>query len=168
MQPSGNLLSFYAVSTQIAEDFLAHFHSTEDVSVLGKSVKSHGSRSDRASKVSGSHASRVSATAAIKRAKADAAPVRLDSAEKEADLQKQKAVLVEKEDLSKVNAVRHKAEIDAELQLLSIKKEDWGAGSSQLKIAMPVLDTHCSIRWVVWKPISLGKNPTICERADRY
>ena len=38
------------------------------------------------SEVSGSHASRVSATVAIKRAKADAERARLDYAEKEADL----------------------------------------------------------------------------------
>lgn len=153
--------------TQIAEDCLAHFRSIEDVSVSGKSVKSHGSRSSRASEVSGSHASRISATAVIKRAIADAARARLNYAEKEADLQKQKAVLVEKEDLSKANAVRQKAEIDTELQLLSIKKEV-AAAEAEAKALESVEGDNVSSRHSLFHQVGSSKAFDPRERTQQY
>ena len=91
-----------------------------------KSSKSKSSHvSSRVSMKSGVSraSSKLSEMVAIKRAKAEAARAKLEFAEEEANLKKQQAQLAEQEKLAKATAIRKKAELEADLQLLNQKSE---------------------------------------------
>ena len=60
---------------------------------------------------------------ALTRAKAEAAKAKLEFAELEANLKRKQAELIEQENLTKAKAVRQKAELEADLELLSHQKE---------------------------------------------
>lgn len=90
-----------------------HSHAT--------SVSSHSKGSHASSKHSNVSAnSKVSV--ALKQAKAQAARVKMEYAKKEADLQRQKAKLVERDEIAAAAANREKTDLETEIKLLKTEK----------------------------------------------
>ena len=112
-------------------------------SVSTGNSRASDSKTNRSSKAS----SRLSAALALSRAKAEAAKAKLEFAELEAGLKKKQAQLTEEENLTKVNATRKKAELDADLELLFQKKEAAAAAAEAQVLETYEEDPHdtCSL-----------------------
>ena len=115
----------YLLSDSALEKINQHIEtlSKPKVGTSKRSVRSECSKVSRSSKGTSKASSKLSAAMALSRAKADAAVVKLEYAEKKAELKKQQARLLEEENLAKASVARQNAELEADLVLLGQKKE---------------------------------------------
>ena len=97
-----------------------------------RSLKSRVSYLSGGSTKSSRASSKVSAAMAMARASAEAAKAKLEFTEMEVSLLKKQAQLTEQEQLSKAKAIRQKAELKADLQLLGERREA-AAASAQAR-----------------------------------
>lgn len=105
--------------SQLAETAISQLLSVKLESV---SRTSQHHRSPAGSVHSSKVSSKISSVITMKRAEAAAARARLEFAKKETELRKQQAQLDEQEIMAKANTTRLKAELDAQLDLLTHQK----------------------------------------------
>ena len=128
-------------------------------SVVTKSSVSRRSQSSKGSKAS----SKLSAAISLSLAKAEAAAAKLEYAELEAGLKKKEAKLLEEENFSIASAARKKAELHADLQLLTEKKEAAGAAAEALafeRFESNQSDAECSL-------FETAENLSLIDPAER-
>ncbi|CAC5368841.1 unnamed protein product [Mytilus coruscus] len=105
--------------------------------------------------------SNSSSVAIRKRAKAEAAQAKLEFAMKEADLQKQKAYIEEQEKVASAKTFTKKAELEAELELSTIRRK-------QRPLLQRLMRLNMTKMFVVVKSLIFFYQKTVYERTNRY